>query len=67
MKPGKLAPCPQNDVIADLDFVKANLYQAGVRFLDARDPKVYSGETSRPGLAPGHIQGRATCFRFAAR
>jgi thiosulfate/3-mercaptopyruvate sulfurtransferase len=25
--------------------------------LDARDPKVYSGETARSGLTPGHIQG----------
>ena len=57
VKPGKLTPCPQNDVIADLDFVKANLHQAGVRILDARDPKVYSGETARTGRAPGHIQG----------
>ena len=57
VKPGKLTPCPQNDVIADLDFVKANLHQTGVRILDARDPKVYSGETARSGLVPGHIQG----------
>jgi thiosulfate/3-mercaptopyruvate sulfurtransferase len=57
VKPGKLTPCPQNDVIADLDFVKANLHQAGVRILDARDPKVYSGDTVRTGLTPGHIQG----------
>jgi thiosulfate/3-mercaptopyruvate sulfurtransferase len=56
-KPGKLTPCPQSDVIADLDFVKANLHRAGVRILDARDPKVYSGETVRLGMAPGHIPG----------
>jgi thiosulfate/3-mercaptopyruvate sulfurtransferase len=57
VKPRKLTPCPQNDVITDLDFVKSNLHQAGVRILDARDPKVYSGETARSGLVPGHIQG----------
>ena len=57
VKAGKLTPCPQSDVIADLDFVKANLHRAGVRILDARDPKVYSGETARAGLIPGHIQG----------
>ena len=56
-KPGKLMPCPQSDVIADLNFVKANLHQAGVRILDARDPKVYSGETARTGMPAGHIQG----------
>ena len=57
VKPGKLTPCPQNDVIADLEFVKSNLHQAGVRILDARDPKVYSGETARTGAPAGHIQG----------
>lgn len=57
VKTGKLTPCPQSDVITDLDFVKANLHQAGVRILDARDPKIYSGETARTGMPPGHIQG----------
>jgi thiosulfate/3-mercaptopyruvate sulfurtransferase len=49
-------------VIADLDFVKSNLHQAGVRILDARDPKVYSGETARTGLPPGHIQGAGNVY-----
>ncbi len=57
VQPGKLTPCPQSDAIADLNFVKANLHQAGVRILDARDPKVYSGKTTRAGMPPGHIQG----------
>jgi thiosulfate/3-mercaptopyruvate sulfurtransferase len=57
VKPGKLTPCPQDDVIANLEFVKSNLHQPGVRILDARDPKVYSGETARPGAPAGHIQG----------
>lgn len=57
VQPGKITPCPQEDVIADLAFVKANLRQAGVRILDARDPKVYSGESRREGTVPGHIQG----------
>ena len=56
-KPGKITPCPQNDVITDLAFVKDNLQKPGVRLLDARDPKVYSGEIARTGLTPGHIQG----------
>ena len=62
VKPGKLTPCPQSDVIADLEFVKANLHQAGVRILDARDPKVYSGETTRAGFPPGHIQGAGNVY-----
>jgi thiosulfate/3-mercaptopyruvate sulfurtransferase len=57
VKLGKLTPCPQADVITDLDFVKSNLHQPGVRILDARDPKVYTGESRRTGTVPGHIQG----------
>jgi thiosulfate/3-mercaptopyruvate sulfurtransferase len=57
VKPGKLTACPQSDVITDLDFVKSNLHQPGVRILDARDPKVYSGENARTGMPAGHIQG----------
>ena len=62
VKPGKLAPCPQNDVIADLAFVKANLHQPGVRILDARDPKVYNGENARSGMPAGHIQGAGNVY-----
>ncbi len=62
VKPGKLTPCPPTDVIAHLDFVKANLHHPGVRILDARDPKVYSGETARAGMAPGHIQGAGNVY-----
>jgi thiosulfate/3-mercaptopyruvate sulfurtransferase len=61
-KAGNLVPCPQSDVISDLNFVKANLHQAGVRILDARDPKVYSGETARAGMPPGHIQGAGNVY-----
>ena len=62
VKPGKLTLCPQSDVIADLEFVKANLLHAGVRILDARDPKVYSGEATRAGFPPGHIQGAGNVY-----
>jgi thiosulfate/3-mercaptopyruvate sulfurtransferase len=62
VKPGKITPCPQTDVIAGLDFVKNNLHQAGVRILDARDPKVYNGENARPGMPAGHIQGAGNVF-----
>jgi len=55
--PAKLTPCPQEDVITDLNFVKSNLHQSGVRILDARDPKVYSAETARPPMPAGHIEG----------
>ncbi|MCX6626596.1 MAG: sulfurtransferase [Candidatus Solibacter sp.] len=62
VKPGKLTPCPQSDVITDLNFVKANLHQPGVRILDARDPKIYSGETARAGMPAGHIQGAGNVY-----
>ena len=61
-KAGKITPCPQNDVITDLAFVKSNLQQPGVRILDARDPKVYSGETARAGMPSGHIKGAGNVF-----
>src|ERR1035438_2847444 len=60
VKPAKLVPCPPGDVITDLNFVKANLHQGGVRILDARDPKIYSGETTRLGFPPGHIDRKST-------
>ena len=61
-RPGKLTPCPPSDVITDLNFVKANLHQAGVRILDARDPKIYRGETTRLGFPPGHIEGAGNVY-----
>jgi thiosulfate/3-mercaptopyruvate sulfurtransferase len=62
VKLGKLTPCPQGDVIAELGFVKANLHHAGVRILDARDPKFFSGETTLAGFPPGHIQGAGNVY-----
>jgi thiosulfate/3-mercaptopyruvate sulfurtransferase len=62
VNPGTLTLCPPSDVIADLGFVKANLHQAGVRILDARDPKIYSGETARAPFPPGHIQGAGNVY-----
>ena len=59
VKPGKIEPCPQDDVIAGLDFVRANLHQSGVRILDARSPDAYRGDpkAARPGFRAGHIEG----------
>jgi len=62
VQPGKLEPCPQNDVITGLAFVRGNLQQSGVRILDARAPEFYSGSTTRPGLTPGHIQGAGNVY-----
>jgi thiosulfate/3-mercaptopyruvate sulfurtransferase len=64
-KPGKLSPCPQNDVLADLDFVKSNLRRAGVEIVDARTPNFYSGETPGRNMRAGHIPG-AVSVPFAS-
>jgi len=61
-KDGPATVCPQGNVIAELEFVKANLHREGVRILDARDPKIYSGETVRAGFPPGHIQGAGNVY-----
>jgi thiosulfate/3-mercaptopyruvate sulfurtransferase len=62
VKPRKLDLCPQSDVIATLDFVRANMKHAGVRILDARAEQFYTGE--RAGRThdgqdqrKGHIPG----------
>jgi thiosulfate/3-mercaptopyruvate sulfurtransferase len=60
--PGKITPCAQSDVIAPLDYVKSNLHTSGVRIVDARDPKVYSGENERAGISAGHIEGAANVY-----
>jgi thiosulfate/3-mercaptopyruvate sulfurtransferase len=59
VKPGKIDPCPQDDVIATLDYVKDHLHSPGVRILDARSPEAFNGDpkTARPGFRPGHIEG----------
>jgi thiosulfate/3-mercaptopyruvate sulfurtransferase len=60
--PGKLTPCAQSDVIAGLDYVKANLHTAGVRIVDARSPEVYRGEMERAGISNGHIEGATNIY-----
>jgi 3-mercaptopyruvate sulfurtransferase SseA len=60
--PASWTLAPQSDVIAGLDYVKNNLHTAGVRIVDARDPKVYSGENERAGVSAGHIEGAANVY-----
>jgi thiosulfate/3-mercaptopyruvate sulfurtransferase len=54
---GKIEPCPQNDVIASLDYVRANLHHAGVDIVDARLPEFYTGARIPQGQRAGHIPG----------
>jgi thiosulfate/3-mercaptopyruvate sulfurtransferase len=56
VKPGRVVPCPQTDVIATLDYVRANLRHAGIDIVDARDPEYYSGASVSRNRA-GHIAG----------
>jgi 3-mercaptopyruvate sulfurtransferase SseA/CubicO group peptidase (beta-lactamase class C family) len=55
--PGKLSFKPHPELVADLDFVKANLETPAVAIVDARTPKFFDG--SDPGAMPraGHIPG----------
>jgi len=59
VKAGKIDSCPQDDVIATMDFVRENLHKTGVRILDARSPEAYNGDpkTARNGYRAGHIEG----------
>ncbi len=59
VKPGKVTPCPQSDVIASFDYVRTHLHQNGVDLLDARDTQYYTGATASRNRA-GHIPGAAS-------
>jgi thiosulfate/3-mercaptopyruvate sulfurtransferase len=54
---GKLTPHPQSDIVADVDYVRANLRHAGVDIIDARDAIYYTGEQHANGKRAGHIPG----------
>jgi thiosulfate/3-mercaptopyruvate sulfurtransferase len=54
---GKIEPCPQNDVIVDVDYVRSHLHHAGVDIVDARRPEFYTGASLPPGQRAGHIPG----------
>jgi len=57
-QPGTITPCPMNDVITEIDDVKANVHRAGVAIIDARDAEYYTGKTSPGGgQRLGHIPG----------
>jgi thiosulfate/3-mercaptopyruvate sulfurtransferase len=54
---GKITAKPHPELVADLDFVKANLEAPGVAIVDSRTPKFFDG--ADPGAMPraGHIPG----------
>ena len=57
VKPAKLAPCAQSDVLADVGYVSSHLRQKGIRIIDARLPEFYSGAQVSMGKRLGHIPG----------
>jgi thiosulfate/3-mercaptopyruvate sulfurtransferase len=59
-KPAKLEPCAQGDVIATLDYVKANLKKPGVALIDSRTKNFYTGETPGRNMRPGRIPGASS-------
>lgn len=56
-KPGTITPCPMNDVITEIDDVKASVHKAGVAIIDARDAEYYTGKTQPNQQRRGHIPG----------
>ncbi len=56
-KPGKITAKPHPELVADLDFVKANFNVPGVAIVDSRNTKFFDG--TDPGTMPraGHIPG----------
>jgi thiosulfate/3-mercaptopyruvate sulfurtransferase len=63
IKPGKLTPCEQNDVLADLNYIRSNLHHPGVDLIDVRMAEDHSGANVRQNSRAGHIPG-ATSLPF---
>ncbi|HTS62386.1 MAG TPA: sulfurtransferase [Candidatus Acidoferrales bacterium] len=64
VKPGKLDLCPQSDVIASADWVRANVRHPGVAIIDSRLERFYTGEAAGRNhdgsdQRRGHIPGAA--------
>ncbi len=55
--PGKLQLCPQNDVVASLDYVRSRMGKPNTAIVDARLPEYYSGEKIPQQRRAGHIPG----------
>ena len=56
-KPGKITVKPHPELVAGLDWVKANLATKGVDIVDSRSPKYYDGEDAGNMPRAGHIPG----------
>ncbi|HYL76106.1 MAG TPA: sulfurtransferase [Bryobacteraceae bacterium] len=60
VKRGKLDNCAQNDVIADLDYVKSNLRHPGIDILDVRSAGDYAAPEAHGNSRAGHVPGAAS-------
>jgi thiosulfate/3-mercaptopyruvate sulfurtransferase len=58
--PGKITAKPRPDLVAPLEFVKANLKAPGVAIVDSRDPRYYDGVDAGNMPRAGHIPGAKT-------
>jgi thiosulfate/3-mercaptopyruvate sulfurtransferase len=54
---GPLQLCPQNDVVANLDYVRSQMHKPNAVIVDARLPEFYSGEKIPTQRRAGHIPG----------
>ena len=54
---GRITVAPRPELVADLDFVKANLGTAGVAIVDSRTPKFFDGAEAGSMPRAGHIPG----------
>lgn len=59
-KSGKIETCPQNDVIADLDYLKSHLHHTGVAILDVRSAADHARSDATRRSRAGHIPGAAS-------
>ncbi len=59
-KPGRITAKPRPELVAQLDYVKANLKTKGVAIVDSRDPKFYDGVEAGTMPRAGHIPGART-------
>ena len=56
-KPGKITARPRPELVADLDYVKANLGAPGVALVDARNTRFFLGTEAGAMPRAGHIPG----------
>jgi thiosulfate/3-mercaptopyruvate sulfurtransferase len=60
-KPGKITAQPRPELVAQVDYVKANLGTKGVAIVDSRNPKFYDGDDAGSNMPrAGHIPGAKT-------